>query len=107
MCNEHGLLAPCHATALWGPLLGTHTVDARNSAPPTNPWNVDSLVNTNKQWFLIHGCLGSAGFRPSTVVPHICVLGFGDSSTDSENNPEHFSGTKGPSGNYSHIEKKP
>ena len=28
-----------------------HTVDGRNPAPPKKPWNDDSLVNANKQWF--------------------------------------------------------
>ena len=27
------------------------TVDGRNPAPPKKPWNDDSPVNTNKQWF--------------------------------------------------------
>ena len=35
--------------------MGTHggigpTTDGRNPAPPKKPWNVDSPVNTNKQW---------------------------------------------------------
>ena len=28
-----------------------HIVDGRNPAPPKKPWNDDSLVNTNQQWF--------------------------------------------------------
>ena len=27
------------------------TVDGRNPAPPKKPWNDDSLVNDNQQWF--------------------------------------------------------
>ena len=27
------------------------TVDGRNPAPPKKPWNDESNVNTNKQWF--------------------------------------------------------
>ena len=32
-------------------MLGLHTVDGRNPAPPKKPWNDDSPVNTNTQWF--------------------------------------------------------
>ena len=31
--------------------VNVHTVDGRNPAPPKKPWNDDSLVNTNQQWF--------------------------------------------------------
>ena len=31
-----------------------HTLDGRNPAPPQKPWNDDSLISTNKQWFY-HG----------------------------------------------------
>ena len=35
----------------WGRASEPHTVDRRNPAPPKKPWNDDSPVNTNKQWF--------------------------------------------------------
>ena len=41
------------------------TVDGRNPAPPKKPWNDESPVNTNQQWFRMF--FSGAGFRPSTV----------------------------------------
>ena len=46
-------------------MVNTHTVDERNPAPPKNPWHVDSLVNTNKQWCLMFASVVRIGFRPS------------------------------------------
>ena len=34
----------------WQPIW-SHIVDGQNPAPPKNPWNEDSPVNTNEQWF--------------------------------------------------------
>ena len=38
-------------------------IDEIHFAPPKKPWNDESPVNTNKQWFP-----NGAGFRPSTWV---------------------------------------
>ena len=37
---------PAHDTLFYA-----HTVDGRNPAPPKTPWNDDSPVNANEQWF--------------------------------------------------------
>ena len=42
------VVSSCHQIALLVALC--LTVDGRNPAPPKNPWNDDSSVNTNKQW---------------------------------------------------------
>ena len=44
----------------------SNTVDGRNP-PPKKPWNDDSLVNTNKQWFPHGFQVVRSGFCPSTV----------------------------------------
>ena len=30
-------------------------MEGRTPAPPKNPWNDDSTVNTNELWFCLHG----------------------------------------------------
>ena len=44
----------------------SNTVDGRNPAPPTKPWNADSRVNTNGFKVVRNG------FRPSTVWQKSC-----------------------------------
>ena len=49
--NQFFAAATGTVTAIDGLKARLPTVDGRNPAPPKNPWNDGSTVNTNKQWF--------------------------------------------------------
>ena len=53
--TDRGLSQTTMAVIGHGFLSGPHrcTVDGRNPAPPKKPWNDESPVNANKQWFLM------------------------------------------------------